>query len=229
MTTNCKNGFFLTVEGIDGSGKSTSLEALAEKIREMGYVVTCSREPGGTPLAETLRTLILNEDMDILTEALLAFAARRDHLTRKIIPALNRGEVVICDRFTDSTIAYQGWGREMPKWQHILPTLQAWVQTENGTLIEPDLTLWFDLDPNVAAHRMSGRPALDKFETQAAAFFSRVQQGYASQMHQNPKRVRRIDASKSISEVFSDMVSHVTEHLSIATSEPERNINNRER
>src|SRR5574343_684520 len=147
------HGTFISFEGIDGAGKSTHIEALATALRDQGRRVVLTREPGGTPLAEKLRALLLHDAMDPLCEALLMFAARRDHLQQVIEPALARGEVVLCDRFTDATFAYQGHGRGFDL--ATLRTLEQWVQaTPEGMLRQPDLTLWFDLDPAIAAQRL---------------------------------------------------------------------------
>ena len=168
------NGLFLTLEGIDGAGKSSHLDALEALFRAQGREVVRTREPGGTPLAETLRGLILEKPMDPLTESLLVFAARRDHIVQVIEPALVRGDVVLCDRFTDATFAYQGAGRGFD--EAVLSTLERWVQAEAGraTLLQPHITLWFDLAPEIAAQRLAGARVPDKFEAQPVEFFSRV-------------------------------------------------------
>lgn len=189
------SGLFISFEGIDGAGKSTHISALAEAFRAQGRAVTLTREPGGTPLAEKLRAMVLGDAMDALTEALLIFAARRDHLARVIAPALARGEVVLCDRFTDATFAYQGAGRGFDL--KVLATLEQWVQSEGGRFIEPQLTVWFDLPPEDAAARLQGARAPDKFEAQPVAFFRRVAAGYASRQQGQPGRFARIDASQS--------------------------------
>ena len=151
-------GLFITFEGIDGAGKSSHIEGLAAAFRTQGRTVTVSREPGGTPLAEKLREMVLNDPMDALTESLLIFAARRDHLRNVIEPALARGEVVLCDRFTDATFAYQGAGRGFDL--GALSTLEHLAQTglapQADLMREPDLTVWFDLAPEVAAERLAG-------------------------------------------------------------------------
>ena len=200
---------FITFEGIDGAGKSTHIAALAQAFRAAGRQVTLTREPGGTPLAEKLRALVLNDAMDPLTETLLMFAARRDHIRQVIAPALARGDVVLCDRFTDATFAYQGAGRGFDL--AVLDTLERWVQTghaaENdvarqGELLEPTLTFWFDLAPEQAAARLAETRVLDKFEAQPVAFFRRVASGYANRLAAQPQRFARIDASQTQASVW---------------------------
>lgn len=192
-------GLFISFEGIDGAGKSTHIETLAQAFRAQGRTVLLTREPGGTPLAEVLRTLVLNEPMDAMTEALLVFAARRDHLQQMIEPALGRGEVVLCDRFTDATFAYQGGGRGFDL--NVLSTLEQWVQaldsSPEGRIRQPDLTLWFDLDPALAAERLAGARVPDKFESQPVEFFSRVAKAYGQRMDEQPARFARIEAAQS--------------------------------
>jgi dTMP kinase len=201
-------GLFISFEGIDGAGKSSHIEALADAFRARGRSVTVTREPGGTPLAEKLRALALNDAMDPLTEALLMFAARRDHLLQVIEPALERGEVVLCDRFTDATFAYQGGGRGFDL--QVLQGLERWVQTvaalPAGTLRQPHLTLWFDLAPEIAAQRLAGARVPDKFESQPADFFRRVAQGYADRMAADPGRFARIDADQPREAVGRDAI-----------------------
>lgn len=199
-------GVFISFEGIDGAGKSTHIEGLAQAFRACGRSVTLTREPGGTPLAEKLRTLVLNDPMDAMTEALLVFAARRDHLQQLIEPALARGDVVLCDRFTDATFAYQGSGRGFEP--AILGLLERWVQAlpATSTLRQPDLTVWFDLDPAIAAQRLAGARVPDKFEAQPVAFFSRVAAGYAQRQAQDPQRFARIDAAQSREAVWHDVL-----------------------
>lgn len=197
-------GLFITFEGIDGAGKSTHIEKVAQAFRAAGRAVTLTREPGGTPLAEKLRALVLGDAMDPLCEALLMFAARRDHLQTVIEPALGAGGVVICDRFTDATFAYQGFGRGFDL--AVLHQLEAWVQGRpEGGLREPDLTLWFDLSPAVAAKRLAGARVPDRFEAQPQAFFERVAQGYAARAAAAPQRFARIDADQPPSEVAAQV------------------------
>ncbi len=181
-------GLFITVEGIDGAGKSTHIESLRAWFTARGHTVQVTREPGGTELAETLRELVLQRPMDALTEALLVFAARRDHLQQRIEPALARGEVVIGDRFTDATFAYQGGGRGFDA--QVLATLEHWVQAGR----QPQLTLWFELPADEAARRRGAVRAPDRFESQDVAFFERVIAGYAARADADPARFERIDA-----------------------------------
>lgn len=200
-------GLFISFEGIDGAGKSSHIAGLAEALRTQGRRVVLTREPGGTPLAEKLRTLLLADAMDPLTEALLAFAGRRDHLVQVIEPALARGDVVLCDRFTDATFAYQGAGRGFDCQQ--LSVLERLVQTgvapEPGRLREPDLTIWFDLPPEVAAERLSQARLPDRFEAEPLAFFQRVAQGYADRAQAAPQRFARIDANQERSRVWQQL------------------------
>ena len=195
-------GVFISFEGIDGAGKSTHIEALAGAFRAAGRTVVLTREPGGTPLAEKIRALVLHEPMGPLTEALLMFAARRDHIEQVIAPALARGEVVLCDRFTDATFAYQGGGRGFD-WDS-LSKLELLAQDRqppeanlaHKDLLQPDLTIWFDLPPAVAAERLAGARVPDRFESQPAAFFDAVRAGYARRAAEAPARFARIDASQ---------------------------------
>ena len=213
------SGLFLTLEGIDGAGKSSHIDALAVLFRAQGRNVTRTREPGGTPLAETLRGLILEQPMDALTESLLVFAARRDHVLKVIEPALARGDVVLCDRFTDATFAYQGAGRGFD--MNVLSALERWVQGGRGvatesaepaspttaafdSLLQPDITLWFDLSPAIAAERLAGARVPDKFESQPVEFFRRVAAGYAERAA-GTERFVRIDASKARDQVWQQI------------------------
>lgn len=198
-----RTGRFVTFEGIDGAGKSSHIEALAAWLRERGHEVVLTREPGGTPLAERLRELVLHAPMDALTEALLVFAARRDHLVEQIEPALARGAVVLCDRFTDASFAYQGGGRGFDL--GVLAQLETWVQQGR----QPDLTLWFDLAPAVAAERRGAVRAPDRFETQDLAFFERVAAGYAQRQAAQPARFARLDAGASREAVWAQIEAAV--------------------
>ncbi len=182
-------GRFITLEGIDGAGKSTHLAAIQAWLQARGHEVVSTREPGGTPLAESLRDLVLHRPMDPLTEALLVFAARRDHLQQVIGPALARGAWVLCDRFTDASFAYQGAGRGFDL--ALLAQLEDWVQQGR----QPDLTLWFDAPAATAAARRAAVREPDRFEAQDEAFFGRVNAGYAARAAADPARFVRIDAA----------------------------------
>ncbi|MEJ1167323.1 dTMP kinase [Variovorax sp. CCNWLW186] len=198
-------GLFLTLEGIDGAGKSSHLDAMEALLKAQGRTVVRTREPGGTPLAETLRGLILEQPMDPLTESLLVFAARRDHVAQVIEPALARGDVVLCDRFTDATFAYQGSGRGFDA--QVLSTLEQWVQGGRGAaaLLQPHITLWFDLAPEIAAQRLAGARLPDKFEAQPVEFFRRVAAGYAARAAADAQRFVRIDASQTRDQVWQQV------------------------
>jgi dTMP kinase len=207
------SGLFISFEGIDGAGKSTHIAGLAQALRAQGRTVTLTREPGGTPLAEQLRALVLAQPMDALTEALLVFAARRDHLQTVIEPALARGDVVLCDRYTDASYAYQGGGRGLDL--EVLATLERWVQALPHTqavspaLRQPDLTFWFDLAPELAAERLAGARAPDKFEAEPLTFFRRVAQGYERRAAQDPQRFARLDAAQSREAVWAELLAVV--------------------
>jgi dTMP kinase len=192
-------GLFVSFEGIDGAGKSSHIASVAKAFAEQGREVVTTREPGGTPLAEQLRGHLLGEGMDPLTEALLVFAARQDHLQQVVRPALARGAVVLSDRFTDATFAYQGAGRGFN--EQVLDTLEQWVQQG----LQPHLTFWFDLDPEVAAQRRAQARAADRFEAEPLAFFERVRQGYAKRAQQAPQRVVRLDAGQPKHRVWQQL------------------------
>lgn len=200
------SGRFITVEGIDGAGKSTHVEAVAAWWRARDVDVVLTREPGGTALAEQLRELVLHQAMDALTESLLVFAARRDHLLNCIEPALARGATVLCDRFTDATFAYQGGGRGFDL--AVLAQLEAWVQQGR----QPDLTLWFDLPPAMAAARRAAARAPDRFERQDEAFFARVREGYARRQALAPGRFARVDAAGERAAVWAQVERVLEQH-----------------
>ena len=205
-------GLFISFEGIDGAGKSTHIEAVAQAFEAQGRAVIRTREPGGTPLAERLRELVLNAPMDALTESLLVFAARRDHIAQVIAPALAQGRVVLCDRFSDATFAYQGGGRGFD-WQ-LLQTLEQWVQQQgaHGTdLLQPALTLWFDLPASVAAARLATARVPDKFEAQPQAFFEAVASGYARRLAEQPQRCARVDADQPLQAVRAQVLAALRE------------------
>lgn len=197
-------GLFISFEGIDGAGKSTHIQGLADLFRQQGRQVTLTREPGGTPLAETLRDMVLHQAMDPLTEALLIFAARRDHIQQVIQPALQRGDVVLCDRYTDATFAYQGHGRGFDV--QVLAQLERWVQARPaGDLLQPDLTIWFSLDPAIAAQRLADARVPDRFESQPQAFFEAVHQGYAQRAQASPERFIILDAAQERHQVWQQL------------------------
>ena len=201
------SGRFITFEGIDGAGKSTHIQPAAQALRAAARSVVCTREPGGTELAVRLRDLVLHSPMDGVSETLLVFAARRDHIARVIAPALARGEVVLCDRFTDATFAYQGFGRGQSL--VFLESLEATVQQG----LQPHLTLWFDLEPQVAAQRRAEARAADRFEAEDLAFFERVRAGYLARQLGAPVRFVRIDASLGRSEVSLRVAQALRERL----------------
>jgi len=210
-----QSGLFISFEGIDGAGKSSHIEALAHAFQVAGRAVVQTREPGGTPLAEKLRNMVLHDPMDPLCEALLVFAARRDHLNQVIEPALARGDVVLCDRFTDATFAYQGAGRGFNL--DVLGQLEQWVQAlPNGALRQPDITVWFALDPAIAAVRLSTARLPDRFESQPLAFFQNVHNGYAARAASDPLRFARLDASESMDQVRQSLLQQLRQRRVLA-------------
>jgi len=188
-------GKFITLEGIDGAGKSTHAKTLGAMLEARGKKVLLTREPGGTPLAEKLRELLLHQPMHLETEALLMFAARREHLDQLIRPALDSGTWVVSDRFTDASFAYQGGGRGLGRER--LEALERWVQGD----FQPDLTLLFDLPVEVARARMGREAKLDRFEREGEAFFERVRQAYLSRAAASAGRIRVIDAVQPIDKI----------------------------
>jgi len=198
-------GLFISFEGIDGAGKSSHIQAVADAFRAAGRTVVQTREPGGTPLAEKIRDMVLHDAMDTLSEALLVFAARRDHLNQVIEPALARGDVVLCDRFTDATFAYQGGGRGFDR--QVLSQLEQWVQTmPNAQLRQPHMTLWFTLDPQIAAQRLASARVPDRFESQPLNFFQQVHLGYADRANAHPLRFVHIQAADELHAVRSSVL-----------------------
>jgi dTMP kinase len=192
-------GKFITFEGIDGAGKTTHLgwfrQRLEDRIAAHGHSVVITREPGGTALGESLRELLLNQSMDLETEALLMFAARREHLARVIEPALARGDWVLSDRFSDATFAYQGGGRGLPRDK--LEALERWVQ--GG--FQPDLTLLFDIPTEIASERRGAVRSPDKFESESDSFFGRTRAEYLRRAEESPDRFVVIDAAQTIAEI----------------------------
>lgn len=199
-------GKFITLEGIDGAGKSTHLAYIRQLIEARGVSVIQTREPGGTPLGEALRELLLTRDMHADTELMLMFAARAEHLRMRILPALERGEWVLCDRFSDASFAYQGGGRGVDRAR--LSALERWVQDE----FQPDLTLLFDIDPELALARREHARAADRFEAEALEFFTRVRAAYLDRAREFPQRFRVIDASVSM-EVIRAELARIVENV----------------
>ncbi|MBI3939048.1 MAG: dTMP kinase [Betaproteobacteria bacterium] len=201
-------GKFITLEGIDGAGKSTHLAWLAEKLRSRGLDVTVTREPGGTAVGENLRELLLDraQRMHPETEAMLMFAARREHLDKVILPALARGTWVLCDRFSDATFAYQGGGSGVA-WDK-LQALEHWVQ--DG--LQPDLTLYFDVPPEVGLRRVSGVRLPDRFEQERDGFYRNVREAYLRRAREFPERVQVLDGTHSVSEIQKELESIIASH-----------------
>jgi len=198
-------GKFITLEGVDGAGKSTHVSWIAERLRKAGREVVVSREPGGTPLAEKLRSRVLAEAMDPVAETRLMFEARADHVAKVIAPALARGAWVVCDRFTDSTIAYQGAGKGVDR---------ALIDELAGKLnprLQPDLTLVFDATYEVSSKRLAatGR-RLDRFESEDRAFFDRVRSAYRKLAESEPRRVRLIDGTRPPEQVKADVEKFIS-------------------
>jgi dTMP kinase len=203
-------GRFITLEGIEGAGKSTQRDIVHDCLLEAGLDVTLTREPGGSAIAERIRALLLdnlNQGMDADTELLLMFAARAEHLHKTILPALQTGRWVLCDRFTDATYAYQGGGRGVPRER--IAALEQFVQGE----LRPDLTLWFDLPAATGLARARGRSIPDRFESEALAFFEKVGAEYRLIAEAEPARVRRIDAARQLDAVAADVRRLVAEYL----------------
>jgi dTMP kinase len=191
-------GKFITLEGIDGAGKSTHVGGIADFLRGRGKDIVVTREPGGTPLGEKLRTLLLSRTMDIDTEALLMFAARREHIAQVIAPALAAGSWVVSERFTDATYAYQGAGRGMARDR--IAALEHWV---HGGL-QPDLTLVFDTPVEVALARLA-KDRGDRFELESGAFFERVRAAYLERAAAEPRRMKVVQSERSLPEVKKDV------------------------
>lgn len=196
--TSAQTGFFISFEGIDGAGKSTHVDAFRNLMQERypNKEVVMTREPGGTALGEQLRNLLLDAPMNLETEALLMFAARREHIAQVIEPALSAGKIVISDRFTDASFAYQGGGRGLSLDK--LNELERWVQGRpDGSLLQPNLTILFDLPGEIAEARRSKVRAPDKFEKMNLDFFERVRQEYLRRAKADPKRFHLVDATKT--------------------------------
>ena len=190
-------GKFITLEGMDGAGKSTHVAWIPAFLQARGVKVCLTREPGGTPVGERLRELMLDkaQKLHAETEALLMFAARREHLDKVILPALDAGSWVVCDRFTDATFAYQSGGSGLP-WERIA-ALEAWVQGD----LQPDLTLYFDVPSEVGKARTQAAREPDRFELEGRAFFDRVREGYLRRAREDTRRMRIIDGTAALAEV----------------------------
>jgi dTMP kinase len=192
-------GKFITLEGVDGAGKSTHIPTIARLLQARGKEVLLTREPGGTPLGEKLRELLLHEHMHPETESMLMFAARREHIEQVILPALARGAYVVSDRFTDASFAYQCGGRGVPTAK--IGQLEQWVQGD----FQPDLTLLFDVPVAVSTQRLAGARNPDRFEQESADFFERIRNAYLARAEQFPQRFRVIDSGKPISEIHVEL------------------------
>lgn len=200
-------GCFITLEGVDGAGKSTHADWLVQTIRAAGHTVVATREPGGTAIGERLRELVLHQPMRLETETLLMFAARCEHLLTVIEPALARGEWVVCDRYTDATYAYQGGGRQLGEGP--VAALEQWLQPA----VQPDRTWLFDVPPEVARSRLAASRDPDRFEREAGAFFERVRAAYHARARAHPQRVRVIDGSRPVEEVRAQLETELRELL----------------
>lgn len=204
-----QKGRFITFEGIDGAGKSTQIAAAVAWVRSQGFDVVQSREPGGTPLGEKLRELLLHESMHLETEAMLMFAARREHLAQVIAPSLARGEWVVCDRFSDASYAYQAGGRGLPRDK--FTALESWVHPD----FQPDLTFLFDLPPALAAQRLqSGRENTDRFEREQRDFFERVRNAYLERAASSAGRIVVIDADRTPDVISAHVLAVLAERFS---------------
>lgn len=194
-------GRFITLEGIDGAGKSTHVGFIADVLMRHGVSVRVTREPGGTRLGERLRELLLDPEQTVHpdTETLLLFAARQEHLHNVIRPALAAGQCVVCDRFTDATFAYQGWGRGIDLAK--LETLESWVQGH----LQPDLTLYFDVPTEVARERIEATRTRDRFEQEQQAFFERVRNGYLDRAARYPNRIRILDSQRPLVDIQKEL------------------------
>lgn len=193
--TPARRGGFITLEGVDGAGKSTHVEWLAEQLQERGLQVVLTREPGGTPLGESLRQMVLNQPMHLKTETLLMFAARCEHVETVIKPALDAGKWVVCDRFTDATYAYQGGGRQLGARR--IQVLEEWVHAG----LQPDQTWLFDLPLALARQRLERGGSPDRFEQEAQAFFERTRAAYHQRAELDPERFYIVDSSRSIADI----------------------------
>lgn len=199
-----RSGLFITLEGVDGAGKSTQLQAIVDTLRQLGRDVRLTREPGGTAIGESIRDLLLHQNMHPATETLLMFAARQEHVLEVIEPALLRGQDVVCDRFTEATLAYQGAGKGVPVER--IRSLASWVHSG----LRPDCTVLLDLDLEVAEARMAGTRERDRFELEDRAFFERVRASYRRQAQEDPQRWLVVDAAQPPEAVRAIITDHLT-------------------
>jgi dTMP kinase len=206
-----QRGLFITLEGVDGAGKSTHTEWITQMLRDRGVHVLLTREPGGTPLGETLRDLLLTQNMGIRTETLLMFAVRAEHLRQTIEPALDAGTWVVCDRFTDASYAYQGGGRELG--DDAIEVLERWVHPG----LQPDRTWLFDVPLEVARARLSTARDPDRFESEGAAFFERTRAAYHRRAERDPARIHLIDSTRSIDMIRAQLHNELTELVRCTT------------
>ena len=206
MNSTKKRGLFLTVEGVEGCGKTTNLQFIEEYLKAANVPVVCTREPGGTPLAEELRDLLLANREEVVNpqaELLMIFAARAQHFHQVVLPALNRGEWVLCDRFTDATFAYQGGGRGLPI--DMIAQLEHLVQAG----VQPDKTIFLDLEVQQGLARATQRGALDRFECEDSTFFDSVRAAYWQRINESPERFALVDASVILPDVQQQIRNHL--------------------
>jgi len=203
-----KKGKFITLEGMDGAGKSTHIPAIIDQIKALGETVVCTREPGGTPLAEQLRAILLHQAMHAETETLLMFAARREHIDQVIAPAIARGDCVISDRFTDATYAYQAGAKEVSIAK--INVLETWVQGD----LQPDMTLLFDVPVAVSLERLALAGTPDKFEREGADFFEKLRNAYLARAKQDPARFRIINGNQALAAVKEEVKVSIEEFFS---------------
>lgn len=203
MHSTSQRGLFLTLEGVDGAGKSTHIPFIKRYLEDKGITVIVTREPGGTQLGEQLRELLLHTPMNLKTEALLMFAARNEHIEQVIEPALTAGHWVLCDRFTDASFAYQGGGRQLGA--EPIELLEQWTHPT----LQPDHTWLFDLDLHLAQERLRRTRDMDRFENEAEDFFKRTQQFYHLRAQRFPKRFSIIDSSQSIDSIEQQLAQHI--------------------
>lgn len=203
-----KSGIFITVEGPEGAGKTTILSMLHEQLQQEGYPVLLTREPGGIPISEEIRQVVLNKEnvsMDKRTEALLYAAARRQHLVEKVLPALDKGYVVLCDRFIDSSLAYQGHAREIG----IKEVYNINKFAIEGTM--PDMTLYYDITPEEGLQRIqvNSNREVNRLDMESLSFHKKVREGYLMLIEKFPSRIRVVDASQDIEKVFADSLEMI--------------------